>query len=140
MVFFLLLTPHFILLISSEIFKHNIWKMTIFLRRKVKYGFKNWPMTEKCCPFSFESYNKIKLPGFTETSFSTALSARYLIFLWYPELDRMPVFYYVALLCSFLFLFLWSWEIFEHFSLKHAIVIYIQVSSFEKTFINPLPR
>ena len=49
-------------------------------------------------------------------------------------------FYYFALLCSFLFLFLWSWEIFQRFSLKHAIVIYIQVSSFEKTFINALPR
>ena len=39
---------------------------------------KNWAMAEKECLFHFESYAREMLRGFTETSFTTALSARYL--------------------------------------------------------------
>ena len=71
--------------------------------------------------------------------FNSPLIRVFKFFLWYPEIDRMPLFfYYVDLLCTFLFLFLCSF--FQRYFLKHAIVIYIQVSSFEKTFINALPR
>ena len=67
---------------------------------------KNWTMTEKDCPFHFKCYYKKKFPGFTETSFSTDLSARYLnCFFMVPRdwLDTsFSLLYRLALLLSVL--------------------------------------
>ena len=64
---------------TMEKYEYNIRRMAIFCAGKLNMAFmKNWTMTEKGCPFHFKSYHKEKLPGFTEISFSTALSTRYL--------------------------------------------------------------
>ena len=95
---------------------------------------KNRTMTEKSCTFHFESYNKRKLRGFTESSFKTSI---WITFLLYQEIDRVALYTYHLVL----FLPVLVFETSEIFSISffffiHPIFIYIQVSFFDKTIFH----
>ena len=105
---------------------------------------KNWTMTEKDCPFHLKCYLKKKFPGFTETSFSTDLSARYLnCFFMVPRdwLDTsFSLLYRLVLLLSVLVFVIWG--IFSTFSQTSYSFLYSSLLSWENTLslIDALPR
>ena len=87
---------------------------------------KNRTMTEKSCTFHFESYNKRKLRGFTESSFKTGI---WITFLLYQEIDRVALYtYLIILFCFFLFLFLKLLRFFQCLSFFYTSYIYLYSS------------
>ena len=127
--FFLYWRPFFIFLISWEKYKHSIRSKTSFLRGKLKCGFpEKLNGNGKRLSFTFRNLRETSL---------TALSARYLNFFVIVPRDwwdssiclsyRLVLFLYVLL-----FVILRFFSMFLFF--KHLIVIYIQISSLEKTF------
>ena len=93
---------------------------------------KNWTMTEKGCPFHFESYNKEKLQDFTETSLFNSQVFESFCYCTKRLMGCLCLFIYSPFFVSFCSFFV-ILGIFSSFFLKHPIVICIQVSSFEET-------
>ena len=95
---------------------------------------KNGTMTEKDCPFHFESYDKEKLRLHKSFLLNSPLSQVFESFCYCTKrlVRYLCLSYCLALFLSVLvFMVLW---IFSMFFLKHLIVIYIQCSSFEEAF------